>query len=269
MVEDYGADYIKLDYNQDCGTGTDYLAFCAGEGLEQCARAYLTWIDEIRARFPSVVFEACSSGGMRMDYETLSHFSICSTSDQTDYMKYPYIAGNILAGVLPEQAAVWSYPVGVGEIGKPLTYDAAWVHENITRERIVMNMINSVLGRMHLASHVELLSKDQLQLVTEGVACYHALSDFKKRALPYFPNGFCRFGDEAVCAGLLDGKDLYLAVWSLSDKKAGEVKLDRAIERAEVFYPHKSKVEVDFTDAQLNVKFDAANSAVLLKLSLD
>ena len=269
MVEDYGADYIKLDYNQDCGVGTDYLAFCAGEGLEQCARAYLGWIDEIRARFSSVIFEACSSGGMRMDYETLSHFSICSTSDQTDYIKYPYIAGNVLAGVLPEQAAVWSYPVGVGEIGKPLTCDSSWVEKNITKERIVMNMINSFLGRMHLASHIELLSEDQLKLVKEGVACYRLLSDVKKRALPYFPNGFCRFGDETVCTGLLDGECLYLAVWNLSDKNVAQIKLDKSIKDAEIFYPKDSKVNVGFKEELLSVNFDAANSAVLLKVSLD
>ncbi len=269
MVEDYGADYIKLDYNQDCGVGTDYLAFCAGEGLEKCAQAYLSWIDEIRARFPSVIFEACSSGGMRMDYETLSHFSICSTSDQTDYIKYPYIAGNILAGVLPEQAAVWSYPVGVGEIGKPLAYDDVWVKEHISNERIAMNMINSFLGRMHLASHIELLSADQLQLVKEGVACYHLLSNVKKRALPYFPNGFCRFGDERVCVGLLDEKCLYLAVWNLSDKNDAQIKIDKAIKDAEIFYPKDSKVNIDFKEELLNVNFDAASSAVLLKVSLD
>ena len=204
-----------------------------------------------------------------MDYETLSHFSICSTSDQTDYMKYPYIAGNILAGVLPEQAAAWSYPVGVGEIGKPLSYDAAWVERNITKDRIVMNMINSVLGRMHLASHVELLSEEQRRLVKEGVRCYHLLTDFKKHALPYFPNGFCRFGDEMVCAGLRDEKSLYLAVWNLSDKNDAQIKIDKAIKDAEIFYPKDSKVNIDFKEELLNVNFDAASSAVLLKVSLD
>ena len=269
MVEDYGADYIKFDYNQDCGVGTDYLSFCAGEGLEQCARAYLDWVKKIRARFPYVVFEACSSGGMRMDYETLSHFSICSTSDQTDYIKYPYIAGNILAGVLPEQAAVWSYPVGIGEIGKPLTCDSAWVGNNITKERIVMNMINSLLGRMHLASHIELLSEDQLDLVKEGVECYNLLSNVKKRALPYFPNGFCRFGDEVVCSGLLDGSDLYLAVWNLTDKKHTNVKINKSVKNAEVFYPRSNKVTVDLKEETLNVNFDTENSAVMLKISLN
>ena len=268
MVNDYGADYIKFDYNQDLGVGTDYLAFCAGEGLEQCAEAYLGWVERIRAEFPTVVFESCSSGGMRMDYRTLSHFSICSTSDQTDYVKYPYISANISAAVLPEQAAVWSYPVGVGEVGKPLLGDAAWVDSNITKERITMNMINSLLGRMHLASHIELLSAEKLELIKEGVECYNRLSEVKKRALPYFPNGFSSFGDTEVCSGLLDGDELYLAVWNLSERNKSTVKLDRSVVAAEILYPGYGGATIGFNNDTLDVCFDAPSSAVLLKISL-
>ena len=67
-----------------------------------------------------------------------------STSDQTDYLRYPYIAGNILAAVLPEKAAVWSYPVASDcEKG-----------EDVSDDRFVINMINNFLGRMHLASYL-------------------------------------------------------------------------------------------------------------------
>ena len=37
--------------------------------------------------------------------------------------------------------------------------------------QIIMNMINSFLGRMHLASHLELLSDDKIALIREGVDC--------------------------------------------------------------------------------------------------
>ena len=141
-MEDYGAEYIKFDYNQDCGVGTDYLALCAGEGLELCAQAFLDWVNEMIERFPQVIFEGCSSGGMRMDYKTLSTFSLISTSDQVDYLKYPYIAGNILSAAIPEQAAVWSYPVG--EVGARLPEDESikQTQENVSSERIAVNMIN-------------------------------------------------------------------------------------------------------------------------------
>ena len=119
-----------------------------------------------------------------MDYKTLSHFSIVSTSDQVSHLQYPYIAGNILSAVLPEQAAVWSYPIDAGAIGAPLSYDERWVAENISAERVALNMVNSFLGRMHLASHLERLNEEQFALVKEGVAYYNRIASAKKNALP-------------------------------------------------------------------------------------
>lgn len=72
MVEDYGAEYIKFDCNQDLGIGCDGDGI--GDGLESAANAFLSWVDEVKSAFPEVLFEACASGGMRLDYKTLSHF---------------------------------------------------------------------------------------------------------------------------------------------------------------------------------------------------
>ena len=52
-------------------------------------------------------------------------------------------------------------------MGKPLPYDSEWVKENITGERIIMHMIHSFSGRMHLASHLDLLTKTQVSFVEE------------------------------------------------------------------------------------------------------
>jgi len=213
------------------------------------------------------LFETCSSGGMRMDYETLSHFSIVSTSDQVDYLKYPYIAGNILSGVLPEQAAVWSYPVGCGEVGKPLTCDKEWVKENITNDRIVMNMINSFLGRMHLASHLELMSEQQLSIVKEGVAYYDTLTEAKKSALPYLPNGFTHFGAEKVAAGFKTKDKIYLAVWCLGEKHI-EVPLDISVCAAKIAYPSQTAATCKLEKNTLILEFSNANAGVFLELNL-
>lgn len=249
MVEDYGADYVKLDYNEDLGIGTDKDSDSFGEGLEQCARAYLGWIDDMRARFPQVLFETCSSGGMRMDYETLKHFSIISTSDQVHYRNYPYIAANILSAVLPEQAAVWSYPVdSFGRPNEPFEATYEWINAHVSAEQVVMNMINSFLGRMHLASHVELLSEDKQALIREGIDYFNKLSDVKGKALPYLPFGFTDFTKQAAACGLLHGDTLYLAVWNLGGGDV-TVPLERTVKEAVVAYPSGA-------DTKLTVKGD-------------
>ncbi|MBQ7378151.1 MAG: alpha-galactosidase [Clostridia bacterium] len=269
MVEDYGADYIKMDFNQDCGVGTDRDALTPGEGLESHARAYLAWIDAIRARFPDVLFETCSSGGMRMDYGTLSHFSIVSTSDQTSYRHYPYIAGNVLAAVIPEQAAVWSYPVGTDTPGFTATRE--WVNEHIPDEQIIMNMINSFLGRIHLASHLELLDERKLELIADGIRFYDAIIPFKKTAIPCMPLGLTNFGKTLVASGLRNDKTLLLAIWNLGGEKQVEIPLGAyAPKSVRIVYPTAAKYAIPclLDKDVLHIEFSQDIQARMLEILL-
>lgn len=268
MVEDYGADYIKFDYNQDMGLGTDKDSDSFGEGLASAQKAFFSWVDEMTSRFPNTVFEGCASGGMRMDYETLSHFSLVSTSDQINYMKYPYIASNLLSAVIPEQAAVWSYPVTVDSGGiSVFDKDAAWVRENISDDKIAMNMINSFLGRMHLASHLDLLSEHQLSLVREGVEYYRSLTEPKCNSTPHFPLGFSKFGDEACASGFIANGTLYLAVWCLHGDTAVRIPLKDVPREAKIAYPSNSPAKFNIDGASLNVSFPSTGMAAFFEIT--
>ena len=270
MVEDYGADYIKLDYNEDLGVGVDCEngGFC--EGLKENAAAYLGWIDRIKKRFPSVLFESCSSGGMRMDYKTLSKFSIVSTSDQIDYKKYPYIAGNVLSAVLPEQAAVWSYPVvdDGRAIGEDCELSEKWVEENIGKERVIINTVNAMLGRIHLASRVWLLPADGLSLVTEGIDYYKSLIAVKKVAKPYFPIGFTKFGQKHVAAGIKTDDKIYLAVWNLGGDREFVIDTDCEIVEAKVGYPRNEKINCQINEKSLKIEFSENYQARIIEIKL-
>ncbi len=262
MVEDYGADYIKFDYNQDVCYGADMGGENAVAGLDEAANAYLAWVDGIRARFPSVLFETCSSGGLRMDYRTLSRFSIISTSDQTNYLNYPYIAGNVLAAVLPEQAAVWSYPVdSYGGVNEAFDPTEAWCETHISEEQIVMNMINSFLGRIHLASHIELLSERKLALVKDGLEYYKTLTSAKKVGVPYLPIGFTGFGKKLVASGLKTEDKIYLAVWNLGEKGRVEVPLGQTVKSVKIAYPKACDTAYRLNGTTLVVDFENGRSA--------
>lgn len=246
LLGEYGVDYLKFDYNQDSGGYLD------GDGdiLEQIGQAFLDWVDGIIKKYPNVIIEACASGGMRMDYKTLSHFSITSTSDQIKYKKYPYIAGNILSAVLPEQAAVWSYPVDSYE--KELPND----------EAVVMNMINTFLGRMHLASDITRLTNAQKELVKEGIKYYNSLTQDKKKALPYMPLGFTDFSQKLVASGLKTDKKIYLAVWNLSDEnRTVNIPIRERVKNTTVGYPKNLPTDYSFENNSLTVRFSAPYSA--------
>lgn len=198
LVEEYGVGYIKMDYNINAGSGTELKADSFGDGLLEHNRAYLTWLDSVFGRYPDLVIENCSSGGMRMDYAMLSRYSIQSSSDQTDYRKYAAIAASCATGVTPEQCGVWSYPLREGDA-----------------EEVVFNMVNAMLMRIHQSGHLAEISPERLALVREGITYYKSIRKDIPQGLPFWPLGMPTFQDPWVSWGLRCGPKTYLAIWRL------------------------------------------------------
>jgi alpha-galactosidase len=208
LIRDYGIGYIKMDYNIDVGIGTDYKADSSGQGLLEHNRAYLKWLDRIFARYPDLVIENCSSGGLRMDYAMLSRYSIQSTSDQEDYRHYATIASNAASGVNSEQAAIWSYPM----------VDA-------TDEAVIFNMTNALLHRIHQSGHLANLSSKHFNLVKKGISAYKEIRPHIKNSLPVWPLGLATYEDQWLAYGEMDEENqvLYLAVWRRESADAQQV----------------------------------------------
>lgn len=213
LVREYGVGYIKMDYNIEPGTGTENYADSPGAGLLDHERAYLKWLDGIFERYPDLVIENCASGGLRMDYAMLSRLSIQSTSDTDDYMNYPVIAANSAAGITPEQAAVWSYP---------MTHEDQTDEEEL-REETIFNMVSSMLLRIHLSGHLTQMDDMRKSLVKEGISVYKKIRADIPYALPFWPLGPASWQDEWVAFGLKRENTAYLAVW----KRQVEGRADR------------------------------------------
>ncbi len=196
LVNEYGVGYIKMDYNIEPGIGTELNADSFGDGLLLHNRAYLAWLDGIFAKYPDLIIENCSSGGLRMDYAMLSRYSIQSTSDQEDYVRYATIAANSPSALTPEQSAIWSYPLTEGD-----------------REEVIYNMVNAILLRIHQSGHLAELSEERMDCVKEALEFYKSIRGDIKVSLPYWPLGISAYKDPWVSLGLrTPGKD-YLAVW--------------------------------------------------------
>lgn len=199
LVEEYGVGYIKMDYNINAGIGTETAADSFGDGLLEHNRAYLAWLDSIFVRYPNLVIENCSSGGMRMDYAMLSRHSIQSTSDQEDYVRYAAIAAASPAALTPEQSAVWSYPLREGD-----------------DEEVIFNMINALLLRVHQSGHLAELSPRRRELVKEALDYYKVIRGDIPHSAPFWPLGLPDSQGEWVSFGLKRGDRRYLAVWRIA-----------------------------------------------------
>lgn len=267
MVSEYGVDYIKFDGCASAGPGPDRNCTSPGDGLEEHIRAFLKWSGDMMQRHPNVVFEDCAGGGQRLDYSALSLFALASTSDQIDYRKYPYIAGNILCAVLPEQAAVWSYPVATSLDNYDEPADA---DERVTEEMVAVNMVNALLGRIHLASRVNLLSAEKQALIREGIDFYNHMTSDKLQAVPYLPLGYANFGDTLVCSGIRTDKKLYLAVWNLHGERHAEIPLPeiRTL-TARIAYPAARPIPFACQNGVLTIDFTEDEQARLFEMEIE
>lgn len=201
LVEDYGVGYIKMDYNINAGIGNERDADSFGDGLLRHNRAYLAWLDGIFAKYPDLVIENCSSGGMRMDYAMLSRYSIQSTSDQENYLNYAAIAASSPSALTPEQSAVWSYPLREGD-----------------DEEVIFNMVNALLLRVHQSGHLAELSPRRKELVKEALDYYKEIRADIPAALPFWPWGLPTQQDEWISMGLRADQRRYIAVWRIRDR---------------------------------------------------
>ena len=254
LVSDYGVGYIKMDYNIAPGIGTELDADSPGDGLLGHERAYLEWLDGIFKKYPKLIIENCSSGGLRMDYALLSRYSIQSTSDQDDYRKYCTIAANAPSAVCPEQAAVWSYPMTSGD-----------------REEVVFNMINAMLMRIHQSGHLVNISGEGKARVKEALAVYRRIRGDIKRAEPFWSIGTSAFSDDWVSLGLRTESCAYLAVW----RRGGDEYCSLPIRflngrkaAASCIYPsfNEEKFTFDSNTSQLTVRLSKVNTARLFRI---
>jgi alpha-galactosidase len=244
LIADYGLGYLKFDYNINGGIGSDLGADSAGDALLEHHRGFLAWIRGLFARHPDLVIENCSSGGARIDYASLAEFSILSTSDQTDHVKYATIAAGAPSGVTPEQAAVWVYP-----------------QPEFGREELRFAIVNGMLTRPQLSGGMWKLDDDQLATVAQAMTVYRTYRKRIPAMDPFWPLGLPGWYDEHVAQGLSDADGVLLAVWRRGGD--GEIRLPLSgragARRAEVLFP---------TDVETDLRWDGDDLVVTLPESL-
>lgn len=218
-------------------------------------QAYLRWLESIMDRYPDLVIENCSSGGLRMDYAMLARYPLQSTSDQEDYIYTASIAANAPSAVTPEQAGVWSYPLA-----------------DSTEEQTAFNMVNAMLMRIHQSGRPDVIAPACRKLIREGIACYKQLRADVPHFLPFWPIGLSALGDEWISLGMETEKRIFLAVWRCNSK-TGTISLPvpqwkgKPV-KASCFYPQSlpAKCEWNREQGSLSAVLPASVSARIFVL---
>ncbi len=111
LIADHDADWIKLDFNVDPGAGcnrTDH-GHGAGDGLYEHIQGYYHLLDRLRERFPDVVLENCSSGGLRIDLGILRRTHLTFLSDPDWPVHDLQIFWGATTMIAPDTCLHWSF----------------------------------------------------------------------------------------------------------------------------------------------------------------
>jgi alpha-galactosidase len=252
IVNEYGAGYIKMDYNRTALMGTETNSCSTGQGLLEHQKAYLEWIDNVFLKYPGLIIENCGSGGGRMDYAMLSRHQLQSVTDQTDYTKIPAIIAGSLAAVLPEQLASWSFPLQMGD-----KYEASF------------NMVNVMLLRVFQSGDIANLKEESFEQVKTGIKVYkNELAHIIPECIPFFPLGMPAIEDNfsPVALGLKHEKADYYAVWRLQGKSTVNVPLKNP-GHPEILYPNDLGIEMETGDKVISLEFPKPDMAVIIKIT--
>lgn len=266
-----GVGFIKNDYNSDMSIGDDKYGSPACQ-MQKHAQGFLSFIDDVRAKYPFMIIENCGSGALRQDNGTLSHFHLQSVSDQEDYRLMPSIVQGGLMNVLPEQLGVWSYPCPL-PFSKQQSKNLAEVIQNDNEEETVFNMVSGMAGNLYLSGMLSYANKANLSLIREGVLQYRCMQHFIRTSFPVNPVGLTGIADIKPFVVLMlenaDRTEAYLYVW----RRAGEIDTvefsARGYRVAKKIYPSDKRFDchAHITEDQIKITLQNPYTARLLHLT--
>ena len=182
-----------------------------------------------------------------MDYAMLSRLQIQSMTDQEDYLKLPMILVGATAAALPEQLAIWSYPL-----------------EKADADQASFNMVTAMMCRIHQSGRLDSLSPEASEQVVEGIRVYKNLRKHIPAAVPFYPLGTSDITDfkTPVALGMRSPQQTLLAVWRIDGPAITKIPL--VSRRPKVVYPTDLGVKVTVAENTLNVEFPRTRMACLI-----
>lgn len=269
-----GFRYIKNDYNQSTGTGSDNnVNGSLAEGNIANANAFYSFIDEIRAKYPDLIIENCGGGGLREDNKMLRRFEVQSTSDQELYLNNVSIVSGSSSIMPGEKAGIWAYPYPAHfEVADNFEADREYVKSMADGCETVFNMVNAMTAVPFVSGRIDLCDSFNMSLIKSGIECYKRIRKYIPESLPVYPLGMCRINDNKNYAyGLLSDTRLLLSAWNIDcDNTHLECDLSKYIKGGKVLstYFAPDSVKYEWHGNRMSVDFLKKNSAIFFEIEI-
>ena len=250
LIANYGLEYIKFDYNIDAGVGTEINSDSVGDGLYENGLATVAWIDELQAKYPNLIIENCSSGGMRADYMQLQHYSVQSLTDVWENRCLVQLAAASPTGVLPEQACVWCLP--------------EFEHSNY---EIASTMVNAMFRRIHLSAKTAWLEGERKDILYEGIKVYKETRHLIDKLVPFYPLEIPSVSSNKNlhCVGFKNDEVCFITITNLDDTAEISIPLEFDPQKAEIIYPTAFPCQLSTTQNGIKITLEK-NQAVVIEI---
>ena len=159
LMRDCSLDWLKIDYNISVG---DDFAPGDGAALYRHVRNYYAWLDELRAAYPKLIIENCSSGGLRFDTGIMAHTHTTWLSDEVLPKPSVQLAYGCTLEFAPEVCNHWMVGDDNSGLVKPDSL-AGWEDFLL---RVPMN------GQFGISSKISRWPAQLRQRAAENVALY-------------------------------------------------------------------------------------------------
>lgn len=272
-----GIRYIKNDYNKTGGIGIDGEK-CPSCELREATLAFYNFIDEMKEKYPDLIWENCGGGAQRNDGGILRHFSIASTSDLEYFYHYPSVMIGTNACIPLEKSGIWSYPypryMSCGSKTDSEIFTKEYIDERKDGSETVFNMVTSMFGCMYLSGRIDKCDEYNFSLIKEAVDIYKTYSKNIKNAFPvFFEYPINTANNYTTSFGLHfpNENKLLAGLWNYNGNRNYSIDLRNFADEnttVKILYPSSSEIKYTLSDGILTVVFDKDISAGIIEINL-
>jgi len=178
----------------------------------------------------------------------LSRLQLQSMTDQEDYLKVPAILVGASAAVLPEQLAIWSYPL-----------------ENAGADQASFNMVTSMMCRIHQSGRLDALSDEAWRQMADAIRIYkQVVRKNIPEAVPFYPLGTSDVTNRKapIALGMRSPEQTLVAVWRIEGPANARIPLKSRAPK--LVYPTDLGIHVAAEHCGVNIQFPRTYMACLI-----
>lgn len=174
VAEETGCDHMKLDFNLDpeLGCNREDHGHQKSDGLQAHYEGYYRVLNRLGEKFPSLVFENCSSGGLRTDYGIMkrAHTTFLSDVDISSHSLNCF--WHLSMFLPPENILHWTWSQTLEYEDGSHVFEPFLIDDNTQESRIRYTIRVAMLHQIGMSRDLTKLSDKCKNLIKEELEFY-------------------------------------------------------------------------------------------------